>query len=178
MSSVATWIIVPLLSLSADPDLFREVRIEKPFDGYLQANRLLMESTGAKVVRLPKQRFLVVAVASTVLKDSSATERLRAEKVCRIKALAYVLQERKGVQVFHTEESRERTIIVNTDGKETGKNVSEFLEITRPRSRVSPRICRWSGDGSRRRAMCSTLRSAVSSDRDGTLVEEAAHPSR
>ena len=85
-------LLVSLL-LGADPsaaDRFSDVRIEKPFDRYLLANPLLMESTGAKVVKLPKKRSLVLAVASTVLKDNSAAERLRAEKVCRVKAFAYL----------------------------------------------------------------------------------------
>ena len=38
----------------------------------------------------------MVAVASTPVKDNSAGERLRAERVCRIKALAYLVQEQTG----------------------------------------------------------------------------------
>ena len=87
---------------------------------YLLANPLLMESTGVKVIKLPKKQSLVLAVASTVLKDSSAAGALRAEKVCRVKAFASLVQEQKGVQVFHTEESTEKTVIVNVDGKEHG----------------------------------------------------------
>ena len=90
-----------------------------------------MESTGAKIIKLPKKRSVVLAVASTVLKDDSADERLRAEKVCKTKAFAYVVQERKGVKVFHTEESKDKTVIVNEDGKEHATSVSEFLEVTK-----------------------------------------------
>ena len=143
-------LLVACLVLGAEPtvaDKFSDVRIDKPFDGYLRANLLLMESSGAKVVKLPKGHSLVVAVASTVLKDKSATERLRAEKVCRVKALASLVGEQKGVQVFHTEESRDRTVIVNQDGKETGKSVSEFLEITRTKvqgiAKDMPVVGRW-----------------------------------
>ena len=122
------------LMLGAEPsaaDQFSDVRIDKPFDRYLLANPLLMESTGAKVIKLPKKRSLVVAVASTVLKDGSPGERLRAEKVCKIKAFAYLVQEEKGVQVFHTEESSDKTVVVNVDGKEHGTSVSESLEVTK-----------------------------------------------
>jgi hypothetical protein len=147
-------LLVSLL-LGAEPsaaDTFSAIRIEKPFDRYLLANPLLMESTGAKVIKLPKKRSLVLAVASTVLKDNSAQERLRAEKVCRVKAFAALVQEKKGVQVFHTEESTDRTVIVNTDGKERGRNVSEFLEITNTKvegtAKDMPVIGRWkSKDG-------------------------------
>ena len=71
-------LLFPMLLLGAAPsaaDRFSDVRIEKPFDRYLLANPLLMESTGAKVIKLPKKRSLVLAVASTVLKDNSATDR-------------------------------------------------------------------------------------------------------
>ena len=124
------------LLLGADPsaaDRFSDVRIEKPFDHYLLANPLLMESTGAKVIKLPKKRSMVLAVASTVLKDNSPDERLRAEKVCKVKAFAYLVQEQKGVQVFHTEESKDKTVIVNENGKEHGTSVSESLEVTKTR---------------------------------------------
>ena len=126
-------LLVSLL-LGAEPsaaDRFSDVRIEKPFDRYLLANPLLMESAGAKVVKLPKKRSLVVAVASTVLKDDSPDERLRAERVCKNKALAYVVQEETGVQVFHTEESKDKSVVVNVDGKEHGTSVSESLEVTK-----------------------------------------------
>ena len=90
-----------------------------------------MEVTGAKVIHLLGHKSMIVAVASTVIKDNSAGDRLRAERVCRTKALAYVVQDRKGVQVFHSEESTDRTVVVSRDGEETGKNVSEYLEITK-----------------------------------------------
>ena len=127
-------LLMPILILGAEPsaaDRFSDVRIEKPFDRYLLASVVLMENTGTKVIKLPKERSMVVAVASTVLNDSSARERLRAEKVCRVKAIAYLLQEQKGVRVFHSEESTDKTVIVNEDGKEHGRSFSQFLEITK-----------------------------------------------
>ena len=143
-------LFISMLLLGADPsvaDKFSDVRIEKPFDRYLLANQLLMESTGAKVIKLPSGKSLVLAVASTVLKDNSAQERLRAEKVCKVKAFAYVVQEQKGIQVFHTEESTDKTVIVNVDGKEHGRNVSELLEITKTKvsgiAKDMPVIGRW-----------------------------------
>jgi hypothetical protein len=175
------FLFVPALMLGADPtsaDRFSDVRIEKPFDGYLRANRLLMESTGAKIVRLQKGKSLVVAVASTVLQDSSAAERLRAEKVCRIKALAYVVQEQKGVRIFHAEESTERTVIVNTDGKESGKSVSEFLEITRTKvegiAKDLPVVGRWKS----KEGDVFYLAIGGMVNRNGMLVGEGDRPSQ
>jgi hypothetical protein len=49
--------------------------------------------------------------------------------------------------VFHTEESRDKTVIVNSDGKERGRNVSEFLEITKTKvqgvAKDMPVVGRW-----------------------------------
>ena len=143
-------LLLPMLLLGAKPsaaDKFSDVQIDKPFDRYLSANPLLMESAGAKVIKLPKKRSLVLAVASTVLKDDSAQERLRAEKVCRVKAFVALVQEQKGIQVFHTEESTDKTVVVNVDGKEHGRSVSEFLEITKTKvqgiAKDMPVVGRW-----------------------------------
>jgi len=101
------FLFVSLMALAADSpsSQFSEVRIEKPFDRYLLASPLLMESTGAKVITLPNKRRMIIAVASTPLKDRSPDERLRAEKVCKIKAFAALVQEQKGVHVFPHRES-------------------------------------------------------------------------
>ena len=131
---------------------FSDVAIDDTFRAYLTSNLLLMEVTGAKVIRLRGGKSVVLSVASTVLKDKSAADRLRAERVCRTKAFAYIVQERKGVQVFHTAESRDKTVIVNVDGKEHGESVSEYLEVTKTKlegiAKDMPVVGRWkSKDG-------------------------------
>ena len=148
-------LVVSVLVLGADKsasDRFSTVEIERPFDRHLLANPLLMEVTGAKIITLSGKKSLIVAVASCVMKDNSATDRLRAERVCWTKAFAYVVQENKGVQVFHSEESTDKTVIVNLDGKETGKSVSEYLEVTKTKvegiAKDMPVVGRWrSKDG-------------------------------
>lgn len=148
-------VVMSVLALGGEEsasDRFSAVEIVPPFDRCLLANPLLMEVTGAKIIALPGKRSVIVAVASTVMKDNSSADRLRAEKVCRAKALAYVVQERKGVQVFHTEESKDKTTVVHRDGKETGKSVSEYLEITKTKvegiAKDMPVVGRWkSKDG-------------------------------
>jgi len=143
------YILFVSLLLGAEPaaDKFADVQIEKPFSRFLMANPLLMESTGAKIIKLSGNRSLVVAVASTVLKDKSPDERLRAEKVCKLKAFAYIVQEQKGVQVYHAEESKDKTIIVNDNGKERGASVSESLEVTKTKvegiAKDMPVVGRW-----------------------------------
>lgn len=148
-------LLLSLLCLGAEPaaaDKFSEVQIEKPFDRYLLANPLLMESTGAKIITLPDNRRVVVSVASTVLKNKSAKDRLRAERVCRTKAFAYVVQEQEGMKVFHVEQSTDKAIIVNVDGKEHGRSVSEFFEMTKSKvegiAKDMPVVGKWkSNDG-------------------------------
>jgi len=126
---------------------FADIEIEDAFRPYLVSNVLLMEVTGAKVIRLPKKRTVVIAVASTVLKDDSAKERLRAEKVCRVKALASVVAEKQGVQVAHTEELKEETKIVIDEKGETGKSVSDLTQITKTKvegiAKDMPVVGRW-----------------------------------
>jgi hypothetical protein len=89
----------------------------------------------------------VLAVASTVLKDNSPDERLRADKVCKAKAFAYLVQEQKGVQVFHVEESKDKTVVVNVNGKEHGTSLSESLEVTKTKvegiAKDMPVVGRW-----------------------------------
>ena len=120
---------------SAVQKKFSNIEIEDAFRPYLVSNVLLMEVTGAKVIRLPKKRTVVIAVASTVLKDDSAKERLRAEKVCRVKALASVVAEKQGVQVAHTEELKEETRIIIDEKGETGKSVSDLSSSDQNQSR-------------------------------------------
>jgi hypothetical protein len=132
MSSLA--LLFALISVGGDGEAaFRAVEMDPRFEGYLRANALMMGVPGAKVIRLDNGHQLVLAVASTVLKDDSADERLRAEKVCRIKALASVVAEKQGVQVAHVEQVREKTVVVMENGKEQAKNVTEVLQVTTAR---------------------------------------------
>ena len=131
---------------------FSEVELEEPFSAYLKANPLLMELTGAKVILLKDGRRMVLGVASTAIKDGTAKDRLRVEKVCRTKALAAVVAEKKGVQVAREERLEERTVVVVEDRKESAKTVSDLLEVTRTRvegiARDMPVVGRWkSSDG-------------------------------
>lgn len=149
----AVLLLVPNLVANAQEPDFSDIQIERPFDQYLRANPLLMEVGGVKLVRLGPERSLLISVASTVLKDESGPERLRAERVCRTKALAAVVADRKGVQVAHTEESQDKTVVVVIDGVEQAKSVSSLLEITTTKvegiARDMPVIGRWksqSGD--------------------------------
>jgi hypothetical protein len=149
-----TAFLLGLLAVAAElqTQRFSAVEIEKPFDLYLMANPLLMEVTGAKIIRRESGDQVLLAVASTTLKDNSSKERLRAEKVCRVKALASMLAEKQGVQVAHVEELKEKTFVVLDGEKESGKSVSELLQITKTKvqgiTKGMPVVGRWkSKDG-------------------------------
>jgi hypothetical protein len=126
---------------------FSEVLLDKAFARYLQTNPVLMATAGAKVIRLDDGRKVVLAVGSTALKDNSAAERLRAERVCRLHAEASLAAERQGVQVARLERLQERTRVVLEDDKEKGRNVSELLQITTTKVeglvRGMPVVGRW-----------------------------------
>lgn len=137
---------------AADPPQFANVVIDKQFRPYLLSNPLLMEVTGAKLIRQKSGETILLSVASTVLKDDSPKDRLRAEKVCRTKALAGIVAEKKGVQVCHVETLNEKTEVVIDEKGETGKSVSELLQVTKTKvegiTKDMPVIGRWrSKDG-------------------------------
>jgi hypothetical protein len=139
-------------AIADDEEKFTDVKIDKAFAVYLQANPLLMEVPGAKIIRLQDGNQVVLAVASTVLKDNSPEEQLRAERVCRIKALTSIVAEKEGVQVAHVEKLKEKTVVVLEGNKETGKSVSELLQVTEAHvkgmAKDMPPIGRWrSKDG-------------------------------
>lgn len=175
MSGVVLFVV---LAVGADTEKFSNVEIERPFDTYLQANPLLMEATGAKIIRLDNGRHVILAVASTVLKDNSAQERLRAEKVCRVKALASVVAEKEGVQVAHVESVNEKTVIVLEGEKETGKSVSELLQTTKTKvegiTKDMPVVGRWrSKEGD-----VFYLALGIVLDKKGNPVHQGKRPAR
>ena len=177
LSAPASLLLVCLsLCAQSPPPGFSEVQIDPPFDRYLRANPLLMEIGGAKIIRLGQGRKLIVSVASTVLKDDSSSERLRAERVCRPKALASVIAERRGVQIAHSEESKDKTIVVIIDGQEKAKSVSELLEVTRSKvsgiARDMPVVGRWKS----KNGMIFYLAIGAVCDKDGNPVDlEESH---
>lgn len=126
---------------------FKEIEIRPAFKKILTSNLLLMEVTGAKVVTLPKGRRAIIGVSSTVIVKDSASDLLRAEKVCRMKALANVVAERKGIQVVHIEELKDeiRTVIDDTGEKTT--SVESLMKLTKTKvegiAKDMPVVGRW-----------------------------------
>lgn len=127
-------LIVLMMVMADDAKLeqrFSDTEIDDAFRPYLTSNILVMELTGAKVIRLPDGKRVLISVASTPLKDESAKDRLRAERVCRTKAFANIVAEQKGIQVAHMEKLEERTQLVIDEKGETGTSVSDLLRVTK-----------------------------------------------
>lgn len=128
-------------------DDFTDVQIREPYRSYLLADPLLMHVTGAKVVELSHGRKMVMAVASMVPASTSPRHRIEAERICRIKALAYLVAQRNPVQIVHTEEVKDRVVIRIQYGHEDAESVSDLRETIRTHvegsTRGLPVVGRW-----------------------------------
>jgi hypothetical protein len=147
----ALLLLAALLPARDDPP-FRDVQIDPAFRPYLQANLLLMETTGAKVVKLPDGNYLLLGVASTVLKNDGAEERVRAERVCHLKVLEDVVGTTQGVQIASVQTSGEKIEVTVENGGKKVKSVATYLDMTEARVRGvtkdMPVVGRWySKDG-------------------------------
>ena len=127
---------------------FTDVELHSRFKNILSSSVLLMKVAGAKVVRLPGNRTAVIGVASTEIKKDSSSDRLRAEKVCRLKALATVIGEKQGVQVLHIEELKDETRVILDDNGEKASSVSTLMQVTKTKiegiAKDMPIVGRWS----------------------------------
>jgi hypothetical protein len=132
---------------------FKDVEIEKPFDSYLLAHPLLMDVAGAKIVKLSDGKILVVGVAYTPIRDNSPADRRRRDTVCKNRALANILGEKKNVLIAHVEKVEKKDVVViDKQGKASDQRVSEYFEMTQSKLegvvRDFPVVGRWkSGDG-------------------------------
>src|SRR4051794_2087121 len=117
------FLLLTLAVPSTEPP--QKVTIEEPFRTYLLANPVLMETPGAKVVALPNGNYLVLGMAAVPLADSSVSERLQAEKVCREKALRDVVGSTQGVQIASVQKAEDRVIVTLEKGVSKVKSVSD-----------------------------------------------------
>jgi hypothetical protein len=85
---------------------FRDLDVGERFRKHLYGNASLMEATGAKLIQLPNAQRVLVSVASAVLKDGSAEDLQRAEKVCKGKALASVAAEKNFSELLHVTKTK------------------------------------------------------------------------
>lgn len=104
---------------------------EEPFSSVLKADPILLQYGGARIVRLPRtNQTMILSVASTAVKDNTAADRVRMQKVCRSKALAELLSQQKGLQVKYALRTEDMTVVVFEDGKEETASLERTLEIT------------------------------------------------
>ena len=111
---------------------FRDVMIEKPFDKYLKEHPLVMDLAGAVLIEAEAGDWLLIGVGKTILKDGSADEILRAEKVCTLKARAAAIGERDGTHITYLKRVEDRVVIVKeASGEEKVTTVSDRLKVTK-----------------------------------------------
>lgn len=110
---------------------FKDIQIEPPFDGYLTANPLAMELAGGIQVDTGNGRKILIGVAKTVLEDGSASDLLRVERVCTVKARAAAIGERDGTTVSYLKKVEDKIVLVKDDKGESAKSASERLTVFR-----------------------------------------------
>lgn len=120
----------------AEFDSFSNVQIEESFRPFLAANPLLMEITGAKVVKFEDGSRLLLAVGCTDVRPNSPQEQMRRRTVGRAKAQAQLTSELAGVQVSTSSKFSEQSAITVENGVEKGISLSESLEITESRAKA------------------------------------------
>lgn len=119
-----------LIGLSDPAKQFQKIKITAGYNSILLENPLLMELTGAKAIKMKNGNTILISVSSVVLENESPKAELDGIKIARSKALANLAAEIHGVQVFRLEKLDEKTQLTIENGKEKGKSISSFLQIT------------------------------------------------
>ncbi len=126
-------ITILLLSLNSGytPEVpkFSEVSVSENFKPYLFSNPLLMETAGAKIIRLSNGQSLIISVEFVELGDNFKASILEAKNKCEIKARANILGQTKGYKIYRTETLEEKTEIRLDNSIEQGKSLSTYTNI-------------------------------------------------
>ena len=144
----------PAVERRTNSDEVSDFRADPRFEKYLRANPLLLDVSGLKVIQLRNGNRVVLAVAATELADDSAAERIRAEKVCRLRAMTTTLRATESVQVAQAETLKGGGLKLKLASTQPVKSLGEVLELTTAKVeglvREMPPVARWkSGDGKR-----------------------------
>lgn len=111
--------------------LVRSMTSDEPFASYLKADAMLLQFGGTRAIMLPQTNSaMILSVASTAVKDNSASDRIRMQKVCRNKALAALLSQDKGLQVRYAIKTEDQTVVALREGKEVAASLESTLETT------------------------------------------------
>jgi len=133
---------------------FINVHINPPFKKVLLNDPLLMQISGAKIIRLKSGKTMIVGVASTNIANKSVDQRVAADRILRVKADREIIQLTGEVQIAVEEIIDDKTVIVIKDGKETAQLVERYREIIKAtitqKTKSLPFVGRWySADGDR-----------------------------
>lgn len=134
-------------SSAAKSELLADLQIREPYRTHLLAEPQLMEGECVTVIELEDGMKMLTAVGSVVPKSDSPQDRLQAERICQIKALASIVARRSPVKRAHSVQVNERVVVRIEDGRERAESVSETVEIIRMRvtgtTRQLPVVGRW-----------------------------------
>jgi len=113
-----------------------DVTIEKPFASSLKQFPFVTELAGAVLVEPEPGQWLLLGVGKTLLKDHSAEELLRAERVCTLKARAAAIGERDGAAITYLKRVEDKLTVVRVVRDEGGKE--RVVTVSDPNRWIAP----------------------------------------
>jgi hypothetical protein len=172
-------ITILLLSLNSGytPEVpkFSEVSVSENFKPYLFSNPLLMETAGAKIIRLSNGQSLIISVEFVELGDNFKASILEAKKKCEIKARANILGQTKGYKIYRTETLEEKTEIRLDNSIEQGKSLSTYTNIIKSETSGIIKGMEVIGTWKSKDKLLFYLAIGCCFDKDGNVIELAGN---
>lgn len=168
-----------LLSLNSGymPELlkFSEVFVSENFKPYLFSNPMLMETAGAKIIRLSNGQSLIISVEFVELGDNFKASILEAKNKCEIKARANILGQTKGYKIYRTETLEEKTEIRLDNSIEQGKSLSTYTNIIKSETSGIIKGMEVIGTWKSKDKLLFYLAIGCCFDKDGNVIELAGN---
>ena len=172
-------ITILLLSLNSGytPEVpkFSEVSVSENFKPYLFSNPLLMETAGAKIIRLSNGQSLIISVEFVELGDNFKASILEAKNKCEIKARANILGQTKGYKIYRTETLEEKTEIRLDNSIEQGKSLSTYTNIIKSETSGIIKGMEVIGTWKSKDKLLFYLAIGCCFDKDGNVIELAGN---
>lgn len=172
-------ITILLLSLNSGytPEVhkFSEVSVSENFKPYLFSNPLLMETAGAKIIRLSNGQSLIISVEFVELGDNFKASILEVKNKCEIKARANILGQTKGYKIYRTETLEEKTEIRLDNSIEQGKSLSTYTNIIKSETSGIIKGMEVIGTWKSKDKLLFYLAIGCCFDKDGNVIELAGN---
>ena len=154
---------------------FSEVSVSENFKPYLFSNPMLMETAGAKIIRLSKGQSLIISVEFVELGDMFKASILEAKNKCEIKARANILGQTKGYKIYRTETLEEKTEIRLDNSIEQGKSLSTYTNIIKSETSGIIKGMEVIGTWKSKDKLLFYLAIGCCFDKDGNVIELAGN---